>query len=48
MLALGSVRDALVDGSKEHFDLSGFLESVVLADLQTSGEFDVWHPPRTK
>ncbi|KAM7306431.1 importin-9 [Ixodes scapularis] len=36
MLALGSVRDALVDGSKEHFDLSGFLESVVLADLQTS------------
>ncbi|EEC02476.1 importin, putative [Ixodes scapularis] len=48
MLALGSVRDALVDGSKEHFDLSGFLESVVLADLQTSGEFDVWHPPRTR
>lgn len=36
MLALGSVRDALVDGSKEHFDLAGFLESVVLADLQTS------------
>lgn len=42
MLALGSVKSIITDSVKNgriHFDMHGFLTSVILADLNLSGMF---------
>ena len=51
MLCMGSVRNLVIETVKSgsvQFDVSGFLESVVLADMNATGKFVLISSPEPK